>query len=122
MKNQSKALLRQFNTQVDKDYRLIKTHLILEEVSELTEAIMRGDEEATLDALADSIYVIIGAAITFDLPLAEAFNEVQRSNMSKTVNGGSDPRLADKGATYSPPDLVGILARYRERQNQNDTT
>lgn len=95
------------------DPRFLRTHLILEETAELLEAMGRGDELLLLDALADLIYVILGTAIMFDLPLAEAFVEVHKSNMTKKVR--TDSRCRDKG-DWSLPDLKTILERHRCKQ------
>lgn len=97
------------------DYRFLRVSLILEEVAELIEGLMEGDEIQTLDGMADSIYVINGTAVTYDLPLNAAFVEVHNSNMSKTATG---PRLEDKGSSYRPPDLSLILEEHRNARIQ----
>jgi len=93
----------------------LRSHLILEETSELLDAMSIGDELRALDALADLLYVLIGTAVTLDLPLPEAFVEVHRSNMTKQKQA-DDPdaaRVRSKGPNYSPPDLKSILDNYR---------
>lgn len=98
-------------TQTPPDYRFLRFNLVAEEASvELLTALMDGDEISLLDALADAVYVIIGTALTYDLPLEAAFAEVHRSNMTKKVTGA---RLEDKGSEYSPPDLARILREHR---------
>lgn len=99
------------------DYRFLRISLIMEEVAELCEALMSGDEIEAMDGAADSIYVILGTAVTYDLPFSEAFEEVHRSNMSKTQKGGQ-ARLHDKGALYVPPDLQRVLKEYRDARLQ----
>ena len=93
----------------------LRSHLILEETAELHEALAYGDEERALDALADLLYVLLGTAVTLDLPLAEAFDEVHRSNMTKTKQA-DDPdncRVRAKGNSYEKPRIREILDRYR---------
>lgn len=109
MRDAAERLLRMHAD--NNDRRLLRMHLILEEVSELIDGINCGDELETLDGMADAIVVICGTAVTFDLPLSEAFEEVHRSNMTKKPKTG--PRLRDKGDDYSPPDLEHILKEHR---------
>lgn len=86
----------------------VRAHLIVEEVSELMTALTDGDEVTLLDALVDLLYVTVGTAVTYGLPLAEGFNEVHRSNMTKSVEQ-SRPGHPGKGDGYSPPNLSSLL-------------
>lgn len=97
------------------DPRLLRAHLMIEELGEVLSGLAERDEVATLDGLTDLLYVLAGTAVGFDLPLAEGFNEVHSSNMTKAQNGSV--RLRDKGPSYRPPNLDGVLKRYRERQS-----
>lgn len=92
---------------------MLRAHLMLEELGELLVAMGDKDDEAILDGLADLCYVVIGTAIDYKLPLAEAFDEVHRSNMTKFRVEEGDIRMRDKGPDYSPPDIKGILHRHR---------
>lgn len=85
-----------------------RCHLILEELGEFVEGLNHQDEVATLDALADLIYVVVGTAVAFGLPLCEAFKEVHRSNMTKTISRDR-PGHPGKSDGYSPPNLKKIL-------------
>lgn len=101
------------------DQRGLRTHLACEELAEWIEAIIEGDEQKLLDAQADRLYVLCGDAVTFDLPLGEAFAEVHRSNLTKNKQP-SDPhqqRLRAKGPDYVPPDLERVLRECREMRN-----
>lgn len=89
------------------DDRLLRAHLMCEELSEILDALLRCDEVGLLDGLADLEYVTTGTAVTFGLPLDAAFIEVHRSNMTKKVTVGS--RIRDKGEDYSPPDIEGVI-------------
>lgn len=87
-----------------------RLHLIVEEAAELAEALRDGDELGVLDALADLAYVTIGTAVAYGLPLAEAFNEVHKSNMTKSVESkGGRLWHPVKGPDYCPPNLGKIL-------------
>jgi len=98
------------------DPRLLRAHLITEELSEFISAMAVLDEELTLDALADLKYVVVGSAVVFELPLPEAFVEVHRSNMTKKVRIETDVRVRDKGSKWDPPRLKQILKRHRNKK------
>lgn len=87
----------------------LRERLIAEEYGETIEAIRAGDIVETADGLVDLIYVCIGAAIEFGIPLDAVWDEVHRSNMAKA--GG--PRRADgkimKPEGWTRPDVAGIL-------------
>lgn len=64
----------------------LRVALIAEELKELEEAIADNDLVEVADALCDIQYVLSGAILEFGLgdKFKELFDEVQRSNMSKT--------------------------------------
>ncbi len=64
----------------------LRVSLIAEELKELEEAIADNDLVEVADALADIQYVLSGAILEFGLgdKFKTLFDEVQRSNMSKT--------------------------------------
>lgn len=98
---------------IQEDPRYLRVHLTLEETAEWITAIASGNEVLALDALADRLYVLLGDAVTFDLPLQEAFAEVHKSNMTKTRDGNDAGRIRNKGTSYVAPDMVGVLQRHR---------
>lgn len=60
---------------------------------------------AVADALGDLAYVVAGAAVTWGIPLGEVFQEIHRSNMTKSrANVRADGKIL-KGPEYDPPDL-----------------
>jgi predicted HAD superfamily Cof-like phosphohydrolase len=91
----------------------LRINLLAEELEELKEALKEGDIVETLDALVDLQYVLDGAFLSFGLHHLKgpAFEEVQRSNMSKLGKDGkpivreSDGKIL-KGPDYTPPDLT----------------
>ncbi len=100
--------------------------LLLEEVAELGEEIAYAMAESNFKAgipdkvkvrmlkeLADVQYVLSGLAVTFDLPLEEAFIRVHNSNMSKLDDDGKPTYNADgkvlKGRNYTPPNLDNLI-------------
>ena len=66
----------------------LRVALIAEELKELEEAIKDKDIVEVADALCDIQYVLAGAILEFGLgeKFFELFNEVQRSNMSKSCD------------------------------------
>lgn len=91
----------------------LRINLLAEEVDELKEALEAGDIVEVLDALTDIQYVLDGAYLSFGLhPVKQvAFDEVQRSNMSKLGEDGKPIIRAEdgkilKGPNYFKPDLA----------------
>lgn len=96
----------------------LREDLIDEERFEFSDAAQKRDLTAAADALADIIYVCIGTALEFGIPLAEVWDEVHRSNMAKVDPAtGKVVRRADgkilKPKGWTPPDVAGVLARAR---------
>jgi hypothetical protein len=98
----------------------LRPHLTLEETAEWIDALIDGDEERALDALADRLYVLFGDAATYDLPLEAAFAEVHWSNMTKEKqpDDPSAARVRAKGPNYVPPNLRKVLDDYRQEQHE----
>lgn len=119
----------------------LRINLLREELKELEEAIADNDLVEVADALADLQYVLSGAVLEFGLQsrFAALFEEVHRSNMSKTCDNLTEAeetlrhyatlgqegfieasgdkflvyRKSDtkvlKNVHYSPADLAGCL-------------
>ena len=77
----------------------LRVNLIAEELKELEKAIADGDLVEVADALCDIQYVLSGAVLEFGLgeKFRALFDEVQRSNMSKTCKSLEE---AEATATY----------------------
>lgn len=88
----------------------VRAALLIEELSEYISAYANRDRVEELDALCDLIYVALGQAVVFNLPITAAFAEVHRSNMSKRRRcEHEDTRIRDKGPDYTPPRLKELL-------------
>lgn len=93
--------------------------LIREEIAELISAHRAwqdwggGNFAQILDAICDSIYVLIGLALKMGFNLDGAFREVHRSNMSKLGPDGKPIKRADgkvlKGPNFTPPKLDAYI-------------
>ena len=69
-----------------------------------------------LKELSDLQYVLSGMAVSFNLPLEEAFLRVHQSNMSKLVDGKPLKRADGKflkGPNYQPPHLEDLAERVK---------
>lgn len=89
--------------------------LIEEEAAEFRAAVNASDLVEIADAVADLIWVVLEAGITFGIPIEEVFAEVRRSNLTKIESGEPVVNPAGKivaGPTFSPPDLLPILASH----------
>lgn len=91
------------------DRFLLRQDLINEEVIELQNAGLNKDKVETLDAIVDSIYILLGTAIEFGLhdKLEEAFNLVHENNMSKLVDG--KPLINGEGIIVADKPLGKVL-------------
>ena len=79
-----------------------------EELEEYAAAIECGSLDGVADALADLIYVALGTAVVFGIDIAQIFEEVHRSNMTKDA---LDPltKKGGKGPGYEPPRIAELL-------------
>lgn len=102
----------------------LRMALLDEEVQELRDAVEAGDIEKIADAIGDIKYVATGTAVAYGIPDREVFEEVHRSNMTKTNDPGKG-KLA-KGPDYEPPDINRVLdshrAPHREERGTGRTT
>jgi len=86
-----------------------------EENEEYLEAAEQGDLVEIADALGDMLYILCGTILSHGLEgkMAEVFEEIQRSNMSKLDKDGNAIYREDgkvlKSDLYSKPDLASIL-------------
>lgn len=97
----------------------LRKRLISEEHDELFEALYTGDLVKVADGIADLIYVLIGTALEFGIPIRGVFSEVQRSNISKVGPDGK-PIVREDGKVlkpegWRPPDIKRILLRHGAR-------
>lgn len=92
-----------------------RAQLMIEELGETLKALASKDEIETLDGLADSIFVDIGTAEVYGLPIYEALIEICNSNLTKAPRVESDLRLRDKGDSYVAPNLKRVLRIWRNK-------
>lgn len=96
--------------------RTLRAELIISEAMEAVDALAERDEVALLDALCDLMYVIIGTAVAFGLPIDAGFDVVHASNMTKYASlesAAAHQGDRGKGPDYVPPDLVAVIVAER---------
>ncbi|MFN0032316.1 MAG: hypothetical protein ACKVOR_09170, partial [Flavobacteriales bacterium] len=87
------------------------------ENEEYLEAAQKGDLVEVADALGDMLYILCGTINAHGLQhkIAEVFEEIQRSNMSKLDENGKPIYREDgkvmKSKQYFRPDIAGVLGR-----------
>ena len=104
----------------------LRVELITEELKELQEAIEANDLVEVADALCDIQYVLSGAILEFGMgdSFKELFDEVQRSNMSKTCKTMEEAEatqqhyLAKDGTESYVEESDGHFLVYRKSDNK----
>jgi predicted HAD superfamily Cof-like phosphohydrolase len=94
---------------------LLRYKLMREENEEYLEAAQNGDIVEIADALGDQLYILCGTILKHGLQhkVAEVFQEIQRSNMSKLDADGKPIYREDgkvmKSELYFKPNIKDIL-------------
>lgn len=97
------------------DEVMLRFNLMHEENEEYLEAAKKGDIVEIADALGDQLYILCGTILRHGLQdkIAEVFEEIQRSNMSKLDANGKPIYREDgkvlKSELYFRPDIKGVL-------------
>jgi predicted HAD superfamily Cof-like phosphohydrolase len=100
---------------LSKDDILLRYKLMREENEEYLEAAENGDLIEVADALGDMLYILCGTILKHGMQdkIAEVFQEIQRSNMSKLDKDGNPIYREDgkvlKSDQYFKPDIKTIL-------------
>lgn len=102
----------------------LRCDLIEEESDEVIKAIKSQDMVEIADGLADLIYVAIGCAISYGIPLSDVFREVHLSNMTKSMmkDEKSIKGKTIKGPNYVPPNIERILRYHGWRKNEKSNS
>ena len=95
----------------------LRHRLMQEENEEYLEAAKNGDLIEIADALGDQLYILCGTILKHGMQhkIAEVFEEIQRSNMSKLDKDGNAIYREDgkilKSDLYFKPNIAAILAK-----------
>ncbi len=101
--------------EIDDKTMLLRYKLMREENEEYLEAAQNGDLVEVADALGDMLYILCGTILSHGVQhkIAEVFEEIQRSNMSKLDKDGKPIYREDgkvmKSELYFKPDIQKIL-------------
>lgn len=96
----------------------LRLALIAEEMRELKEALETDDLVEVADAVADLLYVVVGAGLCYGIPMEEVFAEVHRSNMTRRDENGNVLRYPNgkimKSALFEEPTpgIRAVLDRH----------
>ena len=80
----------------------LRQRLLREEYLEWIAASSERDMVEVADALADMIYIIVGTALEFGIPLDRVWDEVQRSNMAKVDPVSGRVKRREDGKILKP--------------------
>ena len=101
-------------TILEKDF-ILRYSLMKEENEEYLQAAKEGDLTEIADAVGDMLYILCGTILKHGLQdkIADVFEEIQRSNMSKLDKNGKPIYREDgkvlKSELYFKPDIKRIL-------------
>lgn len=73
----------------------------------------REHDASLMGRVIDGFWLVASLAAQARIPLVHVFEEVHRSNMSKTRDEGAAGFKVRKGPTYSPPDVKGAIVAGR---------
>ena len=99
---------------LEKDF-ILRYNLMKEENEEYLQAAKEGDIVEVADAVGDMLYILCGTILKHGLQdkIADVFEEIQRSNMSKLDKNGQPIYREDgkvlKSELYFKPDIKKIL-------------
>ena len=100
---------------IDLNTIMLRYKLMREENEEYLEAAQQGDVVEVADALGDMLYILCGTILSHGMQykIAEVFEEIQRSNMSKLDKDGNPIYREDgkvlKSDQYFKPNIKEIL-------------
>lgn len=105
----------EMTAQLSEQEMMLRYNLMKEENEEYLEAAKNGDIVEIADALGDMLYIFCGTinAHGLQVKIADVFEEIQRSNMSKLDENGLPIYREDgkvlKSNRYFKPDIAKIL-------------
>lgn len=104
-----------------KDVEIFRQDLLRQEYRELNQAIERNDLEQIYDGILDMLYVLIGTAHVYGLPLNQGMQSVHNANMQKLhATGDSQCNKPIKPPGWKPPNLREVLKANGWRGDKYD--
>ncbi len=102
---------------VDKQTRALRKELIREETGELFDAMDAVDLADIADGIVDSIYVLLGTAVSYGIDIRPVWDIVHRANMAKEGGTTREDGKILKPAGWAAPDVEGEIERQRISEN-----
>lgn len=93
----------------DENTMKLRIALVEEEILELKDACEDKDFPSFVDAITDSIYVLLGTAIATGVDIEPIWQEVQKTNMAKAVGNKRDDGKLLKPEGWKAPDIKTLL-------------
>jgi len=97
-------------TDIDHRTRTLRVRLIEEKFHETFDSIILGDLEGIASSIADSMWVLLGAAVSFGIDMQPIWEEVRRANMSKSPKKDKAEEAAES-TNWTAPNILGELAK-----------
>ena len=94
----------------------LRLSLNLEEMNEITTAIVKEDLEGVADGIADLVYVLLGMAVEFGIDLPAVWKQIQDANIAKASAGKAPDGKQLKPDGWQPPDIASVLYPHIERR------
>lgn len=112
-----RAVGQEVGDQRDPQFRDVelRTKLIAEEFIELMLAIVAGDMVKAADNVIDTIFVLIGAGVSWGLDLEPLWQEVTRANMLKVGGPIRSDGKRGKPPGWQEPAIAALLEAQKER-------
>lgn len=95
---------------------------MMEELSEISNAMTRNNVADIADGLVDLVYFALGTMVLMDMPITKLWQAVHNSNMTK-IGGISKRGIegdAQKSDSYIAPDIMSILNTERKEAINNE--
>lgn len=103
------CLINDLPTLVDDRAMALRYRLVREEGDELREAMEEGDLVGIADAIADSVYVLLGTAVAYGIDIRPVWQAVHAANMAKVGGGKRADGKILKPDGWQPPHVRQIL-------------
>lgn len=99
----------------EKDLVICRAAMSLEELAEWLHAHAQHNLTAAADAIGDRLYLLLGDTVATGLPLAEIFQCVHASNMTKMTGVRTGVGKAVKGRNFHRPEIAALLKKKTAR-------
>jgi predicted HAD superfamily Cof-like phosphohydrolase len=92
----------------------LRWQLVMEEALEFKVGVGYNRLPEAVDAIADIIYVALGAAVTFGIRMDDIWDEVHKTNMAKVGGFRDENGKWRKPDGWTPPDIEGLIERQKK--------